>query len=832
MASSVVIKVKYEDTLRRFNVPVNGDQRLDINMEGLRLKIFSLFNMPSSANFSLTYQDEDGDLVTLVEDEDLYDVVRQGLNPVRITVSLKTDKAAQPSATFSESSTPRESSSPSLQQTVNPNVAEFLKSVPEPLRDTFAKISTMLTSKAASTSPILADLVDGFSKTGQQYLNVSPSDCGTSNVSSQAEGDKQNSQSRQVDVSTSEGVKHTDTKTSSSVKQSPKSTPQDTREAEPIPLPPACAYTVKGKNAASEPSSHKLTTAEGKKKNKEAIETSARKLSAGVHTINFSKGSVKKRVSSEKETSKSNVGGTRSFQLGGSSFKPVGECPFSGVTMPTGSMTWRDQDNFVDQIGQNPYLFNESYNKVDAMGTIFHKGVRCDGCGILPIIGPRFKSKVKHDYDLCHICFGRMGNDADYSRFDFPVHSRHPMAFKSFYDPGFKGLRVPFPPVPPVLPSWMKLPTGKHHRSRLDSRFITDVNVMDGTMMSPSTPFTKIWRMRNNGSLPWHHGLQLVWIGGDRFSASDSARIELPVDGVNVGKEIDIAVDFIAPELPGRYISYWRMAEPSGHKFGQRVWVLIQVDPSVDLTNEGTSGLDLNLPPETTGALPPQGLDVKVEPALNSEEDVRVPSMVEQEPNVVVEQKSNVEIEDLNFPINNDLLITSDDGLFPTSAVASSSASPAIVAADTSLLPEESLLSNPDVAANDNHESPPSAPPAALYPIIDMSEGFSSNTSTAKNDENNLERDNNEKNNVEECLLKELEEMGFKQIDLNKEVLRVNEYDLERSVDELCGVSEWDPMLEELKEMGFEDKEINKKLLAKNNGSITRVVMDLISGEQ
>lgn len=41
--------------------------------------------------------------------------------------------------------------------------------------------------------------------------------------------------------------------------------------------------------------------------------------------------------------------------------------------------------------------------------------------------------------------------------------------------------------------------------------------------------------------------------------------------------ELDIAVDFTAPESPGRYISYWRMASPSGQKFGQRVWVLIQV---------------------------------------------------------------------------------------------------------------------------------------------------------------------------------------------------------------------------------------------------------------
>jgi next-to-BRCA1 protein 1 len=59
----------------------------------------------------------------------------------------------------------------------------------------------------------------------------------------------------------------------------------------------------------------------------------------------------------------------------------------------------------------------------------------------------------------------------------------------------------------------------------------------------------------------------------------------------------------------------------------------------------------------------------------------------------------------------------------------------------------------------------------------------------------------NENEFVEEVLLKELEEMGFKHVDLNKKVLRWNEYDLEQSVEELCGVSEWDPLLHELHEM-------------------------------
>lgn len=60
-----------------------------------------------------------------------------------------------------------------------------------------------------------------------------------------------------------------------------------------------------------------------------------------------------------------------------------------------------------------------------------------------------------------------------------------------------------------------------------DSRFTQDVNVLDGTIMAPSTQFTKVWRMRNNGNIVWPQGTQLVWIGGDRFS--DAISVELQV---------------------------------------------------------------------------------------------------------------------------------------------------------------------------------------------------------------------------------------------------------------------------------------------------------------
>jgi next-to-BRCA1 protein 1 len=96
-----------------------------------------------------------------------------------------------------------------------------------------------------------------------------------------------------------------------------------------------------------------------------------------------------------------------------------------------------------------------------------------------------------------------------------------------------------------------------------------------------------------------------------------------------------------------------------------------------------------------------------------------------------------------------------------------------------------------------------SEPVPVLYPMIDISETATTGPfeplpavdAPASSEGVNME------SVVEKTLLKDLEEMGFKQVDLNKEILRRNEYDLEQSVDDLCGFAEWDPILEELQEM-------------------------------
>eukprot|EP00163_Fabomonas_tropica_P031941 TRINITY_DN77_c0_g1_i4.p2 TRINITY_DN77_c0_g1~~TRINITY_DN77_c0_g1_i4.p2 ORF type:complete len:289 (+),score=95.19 TRINITY_DN77_c0_g1_i4:2400-3266(+) len=112
------------------------------------------------------------------------------------------------------------------------------------------------------------------------------------------------------------------------------------------------------------------------------------------------------------------------------------------------------------------------------------------------------------------------------------------------------------------------------------ARFIKDVSVFDGTEVQPGTRFTKIWRFRNEGDDAWLPGTKLAYVGGDTMGHPTDATVDVPV--VAPGDDIEISVDLIAPELPGRYTSYWRLLNPKPYstRFGHRVWAdILVVEP-------------------------------------------------------------------------------------------------------------------------------------------------------------------------------------------------------------------------------------------------------------
>jgi hypothetical protein len=111
--------------------------------------------------------------------------------------------------------------------------------------------------------------------------------------------------------------------------------------------------------------------------------------------------------------------------------------------------------------------------------------------------------------------------------------------------------------------------------------FVADVTIPDGTVMTPGTSFTKIWRIRNVGICNWTNQYSLVFTSGERM---DSSFREYALPGtVRPGETIDLEIDFVAPSISGNYRSNWMLRNASGRNFGvgriydSPFWVSIRV---------------------------------------------------------------------------------------------------------------------------------------------------------------------------------------------------------------------------------------------------------------
>lgn len=711
---ALVVKVKYDSALRRFNVYAREDGSLDLSLAGLRSKICELFQFNPYAQFVITYVDEDNDIVTMADEDDLLDVLRQGLNPLRLEVSLMSQNnriiEKQPQ---SQPSTPKTFSIPKEQGQAFDLGSfcsdETLKLLPEPLRKAVLKC-TKETLDLASTSAV-AELIESAIKLGTTHFGPFRERQQTAGISS-----------------------------------------------------------------GTQPN----------------------------NTVPFANVPVEQGTANAQPTS--------------------GDC-FVPSSFPVGEI--------------HGYTLKGNHGIGENMHRTFHKGVQCDGCGMHPIVGPRYKSLVKDDYDLCQSCFSEIGNEEEYMRLDRALY-RPPHKERSFHgrrhfhkSPGFYHSRCPA-----LIPSAQALPGGNPWNSpaqalsvgkpankapgKLDCRFVQDVTIFDGTQLAPGTPFTKIWRLRNNGSLRWPHQTQLVRVGGDDLGAGDVVNLEIQEQGYLVDEELDAAVDFLAPIQPGRYVSYWRLMAPSGQKFGQRVWVLIQVvPPKEDCLPDLMESLltlkeveDNNL---SQGQTKQNIANLGVSSEVTSEKPRLGSSKMDLDPN---------ELGCFSMAV--------DKGKRPTSPVEVSNA--------CTQSQRDDVPTEVQGASSKNFEVMPSALGAGYSssarsdPVHDVSLEHiavpASAPSLVGSETFFVSKETEERNVVEQTLLHELEDMGFNQRTLNAELLRKHNYDLQKTLDDLCSAADWDPILDELQEMGFHDSEMNRTLLVRNEGSVKRVVLDLLSAEK
>jgi uncharacterized protein YkwD len=127
----------------------------------------------------------------------------------------------------------------------------------------------------------------------------------------------------------------------------------------------------------------------------------------------------------------------------------------------------------------------------------------------------------------------------------------------------------------------------------LDSAWVADVTIPDGTAMDPGETFTKIWRLRNAGTCAWSEALgafQWAFVSGDQMGGPD--QVPIP-EAVPSGGEYDVELELTAPAEPGEHEGRWQVQGPNGDPLGVIFWVLIDVlDKSSAVVTDGTGATD------------------------------------------------------------------------------------------------------------------------------------------------------------------------------------------------------------------------------------------------
>ena len=95
--------------------------------------------------------------------------------------------------------------------------------------------------------------------------------------------------------------------------------------------------------------------------------------------------------------------------------------------------------------------------------------------------------------------------------------------------------------------------------------FIADVTIPDDTRIDPGAAFTKVWRLRNDGTCVWTESYQVVFVGGEPMG--NSTPVSLPTS-VAPGATVDLSLPLVAPFPSGTYRSSYQLRNAQGARFG------------------------------------------------------------------------------------------------------------------------------------------------------------------------------------------------------------------------------------------------------------------------
>lgn len=200
--------------------------------------------------------------------------------------------------------------------------------------------------------------------------------------------------------------------------------------------------------------------------------------------------------------------------------------------------------------------------KQEVQDEVVHEQYACDGCEVKPIKGVRYMCSVCGDYDLCQNCEkSGVHNHHTMLKIRHPRQAPHKLVCQ--YGNGLVKAAAAAMNNMDLLGQISSLnlgnlmpkePKRNHENDRFTARFVKESFSDKFEVLSGST-FTKSWTFRNTGEVAWPDDVLFCQTSGDEMQSSvDYVRCR-----VQPGNEWTFTVNFKAPELPGKYTSFFRM---------------------------------------------------------------------------------------------------------------------------------------------------------------------------------------------------------------------------------------------------------------------------------
>lgn len=133
-------------------------------------------------------------------------------------------------------------------------------------------------------------------------------------------------------------------------------------------------------------------------------------------------------------------------------------------------------------------------------------------------------------------------------------------------------------PLPTMTPQATPVPAECVHNAKwIGDLSYDDKEGKNPPVLNPGQPFTKGWRMQNNGTCTWKSGYNMAYSYGNVPAAQMGGQPILISRDVKPGEMYDFQVNLIAPVVPGDYQGFWNVRSSINVAFGETVWVYIRV---------------------------------------------------------------------------------------------------------------------------------------------------------------------------------------------------------------------------------------------------------------